>query len=552
MWLGAAAAVAFGAGVLAGAAGPSAAEQLAERYTRAWARGDLAAMHGMLTEDARRRTSFVRFRDAHRRAAVTATAVGISAGAPQGEDGGVVAVPMAVVTRVFGTVRAPLALPVDGGGDAPGVGWAPHLAFPGVRSGEELDRRTRLPTRASIRAADGTLLAGGARRVSADAQLAASIAGSLGPIPRERAEQLRAQGVPPDARVGLTGLERALDDELRGRPGGVLRAGRRVLAVGVARPAGAVRATIAPRVQRAAVAAIGDRIGGVVALDTRTGAVTAAAGIGLSGLQPPGSTFKVVTLAGALEAGLTRPGRRYPVETSTTLEGVELENANGEACGGTLFEAFAESCNSVFAPLGAQLGAERLVATAERFGFNRPPGIDGAATSVIPPPGEIGDDLAVGATAIGQGRLQASALQMAIVAATIARQGERPIPTLRAGAPPRAQRAISARVARVVGRGMRAVVREGTGTAAAIEGVGVAGKTGTAELRSTVTPDTRQPGADPSPPDPTDTDAWFVAYAPYTAPRVAVGVLLVESGAGSATAAPAARLVLTEALRRRG
>jgi len=303
----------------------------------------------------------------------------------------------------------------------------------------------------------------------------------------------------------------------------------------------------------AAVQAIGARVGGVVALHPRSGAVMAAAGIGLSGLQPPGSTFKIVTLAGALQARLTSPRRRYPVETYATLAGVKLENANGESCGGTLMESFTHSCNSVFAPLGARLGARRLVQAAEAFGFNRPPGIDGAATSSIPPPEEIGDDLAVGASAIGQGRVQSTALQMAVVAATIANEGERPVPSLLGPEPARRSRAIPTATARVVERAMRRVVEDGTGVNAAIEGVGVAGKTGTAELRTTQVADP-PPGTEAITPadDLTDTDAWFSAYAPIRRPRVAVGVLLVESGAGGDTAAPAAKLVLEAALRRRG
>ena len=89
-------------------------------------------------------------------------------------------------------------------------------------------------------------------------------------------------------------------------------------------------------------------------MDPRTGGVLAASGIGLSGLQPPGSTFKILTATGALEAKLTSPSHSYPVSTKATLEGVDLDNANGESCGGTFVESFAESCNSVFAPLGAQ------------------------------------------------------------------------------------------------------------------------------------------------------------------------------------------------------
>jgi cell division protein FtsI/penicillin-binding protein 2 len=100
---------------------------------------------------------------------------------------------------------------------------------------------------------------------------------------------------------------------------------------------------------------------------------------------------------------------------------------------------------------------------------------------------------------------------------------------------------------------MRAVVTSGTGVAAALPDVGVAGKTGTAELRSSVSKDP-EPGEPQAvrPDDPTDTDAWFAGYVPYRAPRVAVAVLLVGQGAGGATAAPAARAVLAAAVTRRG
>jgi hypothetical protein len=445
---------AFVAGLATGAGGGSERERLAERYAAAWARGDHAAMHGLLTEEARRRTPLARFRALHRRAAVTATATGLRAGAAKPAEDDVVRVPIAVRTRAFGTVRSDVRLPIEGDGEEARIAWTRELAFPGVRRGEQLTRRTRLPTRASILAGDGTLIAGGPDRGSADPELAASIGGQTGPIPPERRSELRAEGVPADADIGLSGLERALDDQLRGTPGGVLRAGRRELAVTLPRPAEAVRSTIVPRVQRAAVAAIGPRVGGVVALDPRTGGVIAAAGIGFSGLQPPGSTFKIITLAGALEAGITEPATRYPVETATTIEGVRLENANGEACGGTLIATFAESCNSVFAPLGAKLGAEKLVEISERFGFNRPPGIAGAATSTIPAAGEIGDDLAVGSSAIGQGLVQASALQMALVARTIAGNGRRRSRRCAPGARPRLRRSIDPLIAQIVARGI--------------------------------------------------------------------------------------------------
>ena len=528
-------------------------QQAAERYARAWAQRDWAAMHGMLTDEARERTSLAAFRRAHQRAAATATATALRAGEASKPADGVVRVPVRVSTRIFGTVRTELALPVAEEDGKARVRWRGHLAFPGVREGERLTRNVRLPPRATLTAADGTVLARGEDRTPEDPELAASIRGELGPVPADRAEELRADGVPSDAKVGVSGLERALDDELRGKPGGTLLAGSRALATAAPEQAERVRSSIVPKVQRAAVQALAGRLGGVVAMDPRTGEIEAAAGIGLSGLQPPGSTFKIITLAGALRAGTVSTNDSFPVETFTTIEGVKLENANGESCGGSLINTFAHSCNSVFAPLGAKLGAERLVRTAEAFGFNEAPGIDGAATSTIPAAGEIGDDLAVGSSAIGQGRVQATTLQMAVVAATIGRRGLRPEPTLLHGRRGATTQAVPERTARTVGRAMRAVIENGTGKSAAVPGARVAGKTGTAELRSTVAP-VPAPGETAIAPepeaDPTDTTAWFAAYAPARRPRVAVGVMLVQAGAGGDTAAPAARLVLEASLKR--
>ena len=524
-----------------------------DRYAAAYARADHAAMYRMLTAGARERTSPEAFAAAHRDAAATATMQRIRISRAEAPEDDVVSIPVRVATRVFGAIETTLDLPMREEDGEARIDWRPHLAFPGMRPGELLERDLELPERATLLAADGTTLAEGGDRATEDPATKASIGGEVGPIPPERAAELRALGVPGDAQVGITGLERALDDELRGRPGGELRAGDRVLASAAPRKAKPVRSTIVPRIQTAASAALAGRLGGVVAMRVGgrdDGDVVAAAGIGLSGLQPPGSTFKIVTLAGALQAGITKPSSRHPVATSATLEGVELQNANGEACGGTTIQSFAHSCNSVFAPLGAELGAARLVRTAERFGFNRAQGIDGAATSTLPPAAEIGDDLAVGATAIGQGRAQSSTLQMALAAATIADHGRRPRPTLLRSDRPKAQQAIPRRVARIVADGMRAVVRYGTGVAAAIPGVQVAGKTGTAELRQT---QGLEPGGTvPAPEDTTDTTAWFAAYAPARRPRVAVAVMLVEAGAGGGVAAPAARSVLVEALRRRG
>ena len=115
----------------------------------------------------------------------------------------------------------------------------------------------------------------------------------------------------------------------------------------------------------------------------RTGSVLAMAGIAASGPQPPGSTFKIITLSGALQAGIASPSSGYPVQTAATLSGVRLANASNESCGGSLANSFAHSCNSVFAPLGAKLGAKRLVRLAEAYGFNEKPRLPDEQPSTI-------------------------------------------------------------------------------------------------------------------------------------------------------------------------
>jgi peptidoglycan glycosyltransferase len=542
--------------LLAMTGGPPPEKVAAERFVAAWARGDYPAMHAELIESDRRALPVREFSQIYRRAAATATATAYRHGKVGNLHDGVVSVPMAVTTRVFGTVRANLRLTFSGAGAEMRINWARNFVFPGMAEGERLTRITSLPRRADILARDGTPLAQGPERASPIEDVASSIVGELGTPPPESLARLRELGYPPEATVGTSGLERVFEAKLAGTPGGQLRAGTRVLALTLPKPGEPVQSSIDPAVQREAVAAKGERLGGVAVVRPRTGEILALAGLAFSGLQPPGSTFKIVTLTGVLQAKLAGPGSTYPVETKTTIEGVDLENANGESCGGTLRSSFAHSCNSVFAPLGAKLGATKLVQTAEQFGFNKDPGIPGAATSVIPPASEIGDDLAVASSAIGQGRVQATALQMAWVAATIAGHGRRPQLTLERGRPPQRTRVIDAGVAQTVGRLMEAVVREGTGTGAQISGVRVAGKTGTAELKSTSVPvcvPSPEPMAPPCPPakpdDPTDTDAWFAAFAPANNPRVAVGVLLVQSGAGGDTAAPVAKQVLVAGLK---
>src|SRR5581483_994225 len=171
-----------------------------------------------------------------------------------------------------------------------------------------------------------------------------------------------------------------------------------------------------------------------------------------------------------------------------TIDGFQLQNANGEACGGTLLNAFAVSCNSVFAPIGVRVGPARFLATAKRFGFNQPSPLAGYPSSTIPPASTAHHDLELGASAIGQGEVLATTLQMGDVAATIAMGGRRPIPTLTAHRAPRFVNVTTPAIATLVQRMMVAVVTEGTGASAAIAGVQVAGKTGTAELRDTAKP----------------------------------------------------------------
>jgi cell division protein FtsI/penicillin-binding protein 2 len=511
-------------------------------------------MYAELSDGDQRRLNRLRFANAYLQAMRTATATRLEAGRPR-QDGNAYRVPVHIDTRVFGSIDGEVTVPVSDSG----VEWTRALVFPGLGAGESLKRVTTMPPRATLLARDKTVLAKGDDRASFS-PVAAQVVGELGPIPPDRRDELVALGVPTDAEVGISGLERIFDTRLLGHPGGELLAGTRVLKRAAARQAPAVRTTISLPVEAAAIASLTGRLGGTVAIQPRTGAVLAFAGIAFSGLQPPGSTFKMVTATGALEARITSPSKVYPVQTKAVLEGVDLENANGEYCGGTLLISFAKSCNSVFAPLGVQLGAKRLVSAAERYGFNRAPDIPGAAQSTIPAASEIGDDLALGSSSIGQGRVQATALQMATIAATIGLRGRRPHLTLdyeaARGRDAATERATSVPVARTMERMMLAVVRGGTGVRGAIPGVQVAGKTGTAELKTTkrCQPDPKQPEActpDDLKDDPTDTDAWFAAYAPAGKgrPKVAVGVLLVASGAGGDTAAPAAQQVLVAGLK---
>jgi peptidoglycan glycosyltransferase len=484
-----------------------------EQFAAAWSERDYAAMWALTTTASRRADSRAQFTASYTDAARQATVTAIRTGPVGTLAGGRAPVPVTVTTKLFGTLRGTLSVPVRDEGGRTAIAWSRALRLPGLR-GEEVVRRRilRRPARASV-------LSAGGRRLASE-PTAAGIAGSA-----------------PGGGSAGSGLEALYADRLSGRPGAELRFGSRVIRRVPVRRAHSVRTTIVPRVQRAATAALGSRLGGIAVLRPRTGDVLALAGLAVSGPQPPGSTFKIITLAAALQAGIARPSSSYPVRTFATLSGVKLRNASDESCGGTLATAFAVSCNSVFAPLGARLGAARLLRAAERFGFNERLRIPAFKPSTIAR-ADLADDLAVGAAAIGQNRDLATPLEMASVGATIGNQGLRARPRLVRSDRVQRRRAVPASVARDVRTMMLGVVRSGTGTAAALPGVEVAGKTGTAELRPTAG----------GPSDPKNTDAWFVAFAPATRPTVAVAVMLVGAGAGGAAAAPLAREVLAASL----
>jgi peptidoglycan glycosyltransferase len=527
--------VALLVGIVIGARYVAPERRAADRFAHAWERSEYGAMYGLLSDRAKARTSRSAFEQAYRDAAATATLRSLRFARAHDPSGGTVTVPVRASTRVFGTVASAARLPFT---DAK-VDWTPSLAFPGVRRGETLSRQTELPARAAILANSGKALARGPNRAS-EVSNTSDLVGSVGPVTPSDRDFYRARGYPDSADVGTSGLERALEDQLAGTPGGSLLAGGRVLARSRPRPAPDVQTTIDPKIEDAALTALGGRLGGVAVMRPDNGEVLALAGIALDGLQPPGSTFKLITTTAALEDHKVKLTDEFPVETGAVLSGVPLSNASGESCGGTFVNSFAQSCNSVFAPLGVKVGAPRLVQTAERYGFNEPPSIPGAAESSIPPADQVGDDLAVGSTAIGQGKVLATALEMTSIAATIALGGRRVKPTLIQGQFPRVTRVTSPRIARTIRRLMIEVVRSGTGTKAALPGVTVAGKTGTAELGG-------PPGANE---DPNNSDAWFVSFAPAQRPRVAVGVLVVKAGAGGDFAAPVAAEVLPTALAR--
>jgi penicillin-binding protein A len=530
---------ALAAGIFVGTSPGRAERKVVNQFVQAWQRGDYRRMYDLLDDNSKSKLSEKKFVSAYKRAADTATLVAVTPVKVGSRRNNAFPVRMRVRTRLFGDLSQTMAIPVTGSGSSVAVKYSTALTFPGLRPGEKLKHRVHLPPRAALLASNGTPLAEGPDRTTPIPDVAQQIAGSIGKIPTAEVNKYVKAGYPRDAKVGLDGMEEIFQDQLAGTPGGTLLAGHRKLASARAVPGHDIHTTINPSIERAAIAAEAGRYAGIVAMDPRTGAILGVAGVGFSALQPPGSTMKIITTTGALEANVAKPTSTYAAAGSANIGGYTLHNAGGEVCGGTLVNAFAVSCNSVFAPLAVKLGAKKFVAMAEKFGFNEQPSISTAAKSSMPSAKRMGGDVALGSSGIGQDRVQASALEMTDVAATIAMRGKRPLPTLQADQPPHFVHVTSRRVAGQVEKMMVAVVQYGTGTPAQIPGVQVAGKTGTAELR-----DTNSPGAG----SPQNTDSWFVGFAPAGKPKIVVGALFPAQGAGAQTAAPAVQQVLQAGL----
>jgi peptidoglycan glycosyltransferase len=385
---------------------------------------------------------------------------------------------------------------------------------------------------------------------------------------------------------GADGVERTYNDALTGRDRrlSIDRLGDLLLEKD---QTANVTLTVSKRLQQVAAQALANRKGAVVAVDPRTGAILAMVDFPSYDPNPlaahdqdavretwerlnadankpllprayreryfPGSSFKVVTAAAGLSTGVATPTQPvYPTLTELRLPQTTrpLRNFGGGRCGGPLPEALRVSCNTSFAQLGLDLGADRLAAAAEAFGFNEAPPIDlpFAIPSTVPAPSEFARDRpALARSAIGQQDVTATPLEMALVSAGIANGGVIMTPHVMAEvrdaegrviesfAPRPWTQAVPPGVASTVRDMMVGVVQRGTGTRGQIPGIPVAGKTGTAETgRNT-------------------THVWFTAFAPANDPRIAVAVMLedlpnVDEATGGTLAAPIAQTVMRAAL----
>jgi peptidoglycan glycosyltransferase len=267
----------------------------------------------------------------------------------------------------------------------------------------------------------------------------------------------------------------------------------------------------------------------------------------IAGLYPPGSTFKVVTAAAALDTGKYTPTSQVDGSNGRTFSGVPLNNFGGEDFGSVdLTFALTNSINTVWAQVGTDLGKQTMADYMRRFGFYKDPPVD-LPSNEKRPSGEYKNgkllkpasgQIDVARMAIGQDKLLVTPLQMASVASTIANGGVMVKPhigdrivdpdgrTTRKITGKSGGRVMSRQAAGQLAQMMARVVQEGTGTAAALQGVNVAGKTGTAEVGGTNQP-------------------WFIAFAPVENPRIAIAVTVERSdGTGGEVAAPIAKQVI--------
>lgn len=351
---------------------------------------------------------------------------------------------------------------------------------------------------------------------------------------------------------------------------------------GISEPGNSVQLTIDSRTQRAAEQALAGRVGAIVALDPRSGAVLAWASAptfdntniqaaieaaNASGgadtsmydratlaLYTPGSTFKVLTLASALENGLATLDTIYDSPGRMEIGGADVvsigERGHGKI---SLAKAFALSSNTVFGQVADGLGAEKLVATARAFGYGQQLGLDfTTAASVMPNPEEMTEwELAWAGAGqpVGQGHTpgpQATVMQNALMAATIANNGIAMNPyvvsqilapdgtVLKTTRGHSLGQAVGSGTAEQVKQAMLDVVQNGTGSAAAIAGVKVAGKTGTAETNNA------------------NANSTFVGFAPYDTPTVAIAVVIEQNAKGEESAAAVGGQVLRAALATQG
>ncbi|MET0641173.1 MAG: penicillin-binding protein 2 [Jiangellaceae bacterium] len=356
---------------------------------------------------------------------------------------------------------------------------------------------------------------------------------------------------------------------------------------------GTVKLTLNPAAQQAAYDALGDNKGAVVALDPRTGAILAMVSKpsydpnplashsveeqqaawqvlqedpekptlnrAIAQTLPPGSVFKIVTAAAALESGRYEPDSLIPgpAEYDLPQSTVDLPNQSGEPCGSgpeeltTLTNALRVSCNTAFAYLGNDLGDDALREQAERFGYNSEPLTDedlNAASSIFP--AEL-DAPQTALAAIGQFDVRATPLQIAMVSAGIANDGTVMNPylieelrdpdrvkVLERTEPEELSRAVSTETAQELTAMMVEVVENGTGQNGQLDGIQVAGKTGTAQTTAERPP-----------------YAWFTSFAPADDAQIAVAVVIEEAPdtarddiAGGRLAAPVAKAVMEAVL----